>query len=136
MRRALGVAALGALFLASCADRIGATVGAGAVPANASARKRCPCPSTLTAADFGEEAHQSESGSITPSISPGSPFATSSDETVRPALPTPVPLVHTVTGEGMRPRMRRSGSRSSFGGMNGWSEWIVTHSAYGLELLT
>ena len=35
-------------------------------------------------------------------------------------------VAHTVTGAGIRPRTRRSWSRSPSGGTNGWSEWIVT----------
>src|SRR4030095_4383397 len=60
-------------------------------------------------------------GSISPSRRAGSPSATSSEETVRPAPPATSPAVHTVTGASSRPRSRRAGARRPAGGANGGS---------------
>jgi hypothetical protein len=105
--------------------------GAGITPAKASESSRWSHPSTLTtvACDRRSALTSSESGSSSMSSRPGFPSATRIDDTVSPAGRSDEYAVQTVTGAGRRPRNRRSSLRSSSGGRNGWSLWIVTQTS-------
>ncbi len=98
-------------------DRGGTTPpGAGAWPANASARSRCSQASSCTTAVpvDPQASARSLSGSTRPSTRAGSPAATSTEETVSPAavpVRTSPPVVHSETAPPRRPRSRRTGSR-------------------------
>ena len=56
----------------------------------------------------------------------GLPSATSSEDTVQPARRSPSCAHQRLTGCGIRPRNRRSGSRSPSGVRNGCSRWMLT----------
>ena len=106
--------------------------GAGASPANASARPRWGQPSRLTASgppsrassvgQVGVLVQQAEHLGAAHRRRPGT--RTRSSPPARP----PSPAVQTLTGADIRPRNRRSGSRSPSGGRKGCSEWMVTPS--------
>ena len=71
---------------------------------------------------------RSASGSRRASTLPGSPPATSHDETVSPARSAAAPAVQSDTVPPRRPRSRRTGSRSPSGSWNGWLVWMVMAS--------